>query len=242
MTRSINSLIGYTMDAVDGALGRVEEFYFDDETWKIRYIILRTGGWLSGREVLISPSALINAAWKEDTFPVNLTQEQIRNSPSIDTDKPVYRQQEIALHDYYPWPAYWGAGFYPGGVWGITNVFPLVDAPPARRVAGHEKRLGDDLHLRSTSQVTGYAIYAVDGEIGHVRDFMIDPQTWQLEYLVVKTHNGFGGKSVLVSVRHLKSVDWASSEVVVDISMDAIRNSPAYDAPSATRPQDWHTA
>ena len=99
MKRNIKSLTGFKMGAVDGEIGQVEEFYFDDKTWTIRYIIVNTGSWLSNRKVLISPEAVVNPDWKQKVFPVNLTKDQIKNSPDIDTDKPVSRQQEIKLHE-----------------------------------------------------------------------------------------------------------------------------------------------
>jgi len=97
MEHNINSLLNYRMEGTDGVIGEVEEFYFDDQTWGIRYLIVKTGGWLSGRKVLISPAALVKADWQNGLFPVNLTKKQITDSPDIDTDKPVSRQQEIAL-------------------------------------------------------------------------------------------------------------------------------------------------
>src|SRR5579862_1293341 len=107
MQRSINKLIDSTISAKDGELGKVEEFYFDDKTWIIRYMVVKTGGWWDGRKVLISPAALGTPDWESFTFRVNLTMDQVRNSPGIDTDKPVYRQHEEELHRYYAWPQYW---------------------------------------------------------------------------------------------------------------------------------------
>jgi len=95
MKRSVKSLTGYLMGASDGEIGKVIDFYFDDKTWAIRYLIVETGDWLSGRKVLISPQALLSTNWENGSFPINLTKEQIENSPNIDTDMPVSRQQEI---------------------------------------------------------------------------------------------------------------------------------------------------
>jgi sporulation protein YlmC with PRC-barrel domain len=99
MYRAINSLIGYKMAAMDGKIGKVEDFYFDDQVWIIVYLIVKTGNWLSGRKVLISPVALIKGADRAGTFPVTLTREQIVNGPDIDTDKPLRSTQ--AFTGYY---------------------------------------------------------------------------------------------------------------------------------------------
>ena len=47
MLRNVNNLIGYSIRALDGELGKVSEFYFDDFTWSIRYLVVDTGNWLS---------------------------------------------------------------------------------------------------------------------------------------------------------------------------------------------------
>jgi hypothetical protein len=103
MELNINSLTGYSLKASNGEIGKVKEFYFDDEAWKIRYLVVNTGGWLSGREVLIAPHAVTGVDWLNRVFGVTLTKKQISDSPEINTHKPVYRQQEIALYNHYAW-------------------------------------------------------------------------------------------------------------------------------------------
>src|ERR1035437_3233704 len=114
MLRNINSLIGHKIHATDGVLGKVDEFYFGDKTWNIRYMVVETGNWLLGRKVLISPAALKAPDWDSKTFPVSLTREQVRTSPDIDTKKTVSRQHEIELQKHYAW----GGGYYAGGMSG----------------------------------------------------------------------------------------------------------------------------
>jgi len=228
MQRNLSHLIGWNLDATDGEIGKVEDFYFDDETWTIRYLIVNTGNWLSGRKVLISPAALLLHSWESDLFPVKLTKEQVRHSPDIDTDKPVSRQHEAELAKYYPWTDYWGTGFYPGPVWGVIPSTPVFD-PRTIREEDRTKLSHEDLHLRSSHQVKGYHIHASDGDIGHIDDFILDDQTWQISYLLVNTHNWIGAKKVLVAVRHIKEVQWKDSKVVVDITVDEIKNSSAID-------------
>ena len=120
MQHNISSMIGYAIRATDGDLGKVDEFYFDDETWTIRYIVVETGNWLSGRKVLISPVAFGKPECESRTFSVNLTRTQVRSSPNIDTQRPIYRQQEVELHEHYQWP--WRGGY--GGTFG-TIPLPL---------------------------------------------------------------------------------------------------------------------
>lgn len=229
MLRNVQRLIGNRIQATDGELGTVAEFYFDDETWTIRYMVVDTGHWLSGRKVLISPAALGIPDWESKTFPVRLTQEQIRNSPDIDTKQPVSRQHEMELSQYYRWPIYWESGFYPGAVFGMLPLCPLGDTPTViNDEASTQKRPGDP-HLRSTASVTGYYIHATDGEIGHVADYIVDDETWTLRFVLVDTRNWLPGKTVLLSPRSITRVEWANSMVYVNLSRDSVKQSPEFD-------------
>jgi sporulation protein YlmC with PRC-barrel domain len=225
MRRSLNDLAGYTVRASDGDIGTVYEFYFDDQGWTIRYLVVDTGRWLSGRKVLVSPAAFDKPDWESRTFPVNLTKEQVRNSPSIDTDKPVSRQHETELHGYYGWPIYWGNNSAFSGF----QASPLLIMETVDEEEAPAEEPESDTHLRSTAQVTGNHIEATNGEIGHVEDFMVDEETWAIRYLLVDTRNWLPGKKVLVSPRWIKKVSWAESKVIVDLTCDAIKNSPEFD-------------
>ena len=229
MQRNIKSLIGYTMGATDGEIGKVEEFYFDDKNWDIRYLVVKTGSWLFGRSVLISPMALQKPDWGRREFPVNLTKDQVSNSPDIDTHKPVARQHEIALYEHYDRQPYRTSGFYSGGQWGVIPSAPLFNE---RILEGDEnaaiQRETNDVHLRSTERITGYQIHTTDDEIGHVSDFVIDDETLQILYFVIDTHNWIGGKKVLISVSDIKEVKWEMAKVIVDITTDAVRNSKLF--------------
>jgi hypothetical protein len=97
MRRTVKSLIGFHLGAADGEFGKVADFYFDDETWTLRYLVVTTGGWLLSRKVLISNAVLKEPDWNNEIIPVNLTREQIKNSPDIDTERTISRQQEIEL-------------------------------------------------------------------------------------------------------------------------------------------------
>ena len=230
MQHNIKNLLGFTLEATDGEVGKVKDFYFDDDTWTIRYLIVKTGGWLSGREVLISPVAISGEAYDANTFPVNLTKEQVNSSPDIDTDKPVSRQQELALYDHYAWQRYGGGGFYAGGVWEIA--YPAISMADEKSLIEEDRmeaKSHDDLHLRSTHTVSGYHVHALDGDIGHVTDFIMDDQTWQLLFFVVDTHNWFGGKKVLIPVSDIKEVQWDNSKIIIDITTDAVKSSKLFD-------------
>jgi hypothetical protein len=221
-------LNGFAIHAKDGEIGTVDQFYFDDETWAIRYLTVDTGGWLGGRKVLISPISVSNADWQARRLDVALTKKQVENSPDILTHQPVSRQHEAAYLGYYGYQTYWGGPNMWGPVSYPSGLVGPIDASPAE-LADMLRRESPDSHLRSAEAVTGYNIDAADGEIGHVAGFIIDDRAWAIRYIEVATQNWWPGKKVLVSPNWVERVSWAESKVLVALTRESIQNGPAYD-------------
>ncbi len=221
MLRQAKDLQGFKLGARDGEIGEVAEFYFDDKRWTIRYLVADSGGWLTGRQVLISPYALDPASDDPKVIPVDLTRKQIEDSPSLDSDKPVSRHYEMQYYAYYGWPAYWDGP----GMWG-NGGYPMRGQAGWSDTTRHIET--GDRHLRSTKDVTGHTIQASDGEIGHVDDFVIDDETWAIRYLVVATRNWWPGKKILISTLWIDKISWAESKVFIDLTREQIQRGPEY--------------
>jgi uncharacterized protein YrrD len=212
MLNKAKTLTGYSLQSLDGEIGKVKDFYFDDRYWTIRYLVADTGEWLIGRQVLISPHSLAGVYGSEGSIAVQLTKDQIEHSPSLNRDKPVSRQFEHEYSAFFGSPIYWG--------------FPHEAAAQAESHEAGKKH--DDPDLRSTHDVSGHHVEASDGEIGHVEDFLIDDETWAIRYLIVDTKDWLPGKKVLVSPKWIERVSWSEKQVVVDLTRDAIRQAPEY--------------
>lgn len=228
MLRSVKKLQGYKIKTTDSEIGKAYEFYFDDKFWTVRYLVVDTGKWLPGRQVLISPFSLGKPNWTKNTFPVNLTREQVNNSPEIDEARPVSRKMEIDLADYYGWPVYWaGVGAkLPGGV-------PRTKQSESKKAAKQTIESPVNPNLRSTREVIDYNIQAVDSEVGHVEDFILDDSSWIIRYLVIDTrvwlHWLPGGKKILIAPPWIHKIEWAESKVHVDLTRENIERSPEFD-------------
>jgi sporulation protein YlmC with PRC-barrel domain len=221
MLSKAKTLTGYKLQSLDGEIGEVKEFYFDDHHWTIRYLVANTGNWLAGRLVLISPYALVAVNREEQHITIDLFKKQIEDSPSLDSDKPVSRQFEEAYYGYYGWPTYWNGP----GIWGPYTY--IARAPEKWKTFPKSKKAWDP-NLRSTHDVCGHHIQATDGEIGHVEDFIIDDETWAIRYLIVGTRNWWPGKKVLVSPRWIERVSWSDSKVFINLHRETIQKSPEY--------------
>jgi uncharacterized protein YrrD len=238
MFRRTDELIGYKVRGREGDIGTVHDIYFDDATWGVRYLIVDTGPWLFGRRVLVAPEAFGQPSTTDQSLPTTLTKEQVESSPDIDLEKPVSRQEEEKLHDYFGWSHYWIAVPGPVGAGTATGTAaplppPVPTAPSQADVAREEVRPEGDPHLRSVKEVTGYHIQATDGEIGHVEEFLIEDVAWRVGYLVIDTRNWLPGRNVLIYPDWIDRISWNTGEVHVTVTRQQVKDSPEFDPKKA---------
>lgn len=223
------TLKGYKLNSLDGEIGKVEEFYFDDHHWTIRYLIAQTRGWLTGWQVLISPYELTTINKEDGNISINLTKKKIEDSPLLETDKPVSQQYEESVYSYYGRPIYWGGA----SIWGSS---PYIESGMNMGIGGYDATNVKSIpnnhswnpNLHSTDAVRGYTIRGTDGDIGHIDDFVIEDKNWAIRYLIVDTKNWWPGKKVLISPKWIDRIDWVESVVYVNVIRDNIMKSPEY--------------
>jgi hypothetical protein len=245
MLRNSKDMEGFIIGAIDGDIGHAKDFYFDDEAWTIRYLVVETGNWLASRRVLISPMAINGVEWPDKRLTASITRQQVKDSPDIDTNKPVSRQHEIQYFSHYGYPYYWGGP----GLWG-ANAYPSLIVPEAGyglgfdeydaeyritqagslRAAAAAQHQHDDPHLRSSNEILSYHLHASDGDIGRVQGLLIDEQTWSIRYLIVNTSNWWLGHRVLIAPYWIDAVNWDEASLSVGLTRQAVKDSPAYDA------------
>jgi len=227
MLHNTTTLYGHKLTALDGEIGHVKDFYFDDKSWVIRYLVADTGSWLTGRLVLLSPHAL--GAWdaQEKSLHVNLHKARVEHSPSIEMHKPVSRQYELEYYRYYGWPYYWQGE----ALWGLSGL-PILPPPAATSLNEPVATIGPQLarieaHLRSAQAVKGYELRTHDGAIGYVCDFMMDAGSWAIGQLVIKTGHRFSGKEVLIETKNVSRISYDESTVFASLAVAPTPSSPA---------------
>jgi sporulation protein YlmC with PRC-barrel domain len=269
MLRNATDLLGHTLLAQDGEIGRIEDLYFDEQEWTVRYLVVNTGGWFSRRQVLISPTAVGELHPTRNQLTVSLTRQQVKNSPPADENRPVSRQYEQELHTFYGWEPYWMQVGYSRNIAsalntpvepGVPGLTGSVFVPSPGTTIPSESRepntaVTPDSHLHSLKEVTGYHIHASDGEIGHVQTITIDDANWVVLYLVVDTGNWLPGKKVMLALEWIDQIDWRNHQVHVSLRRATIADSPEYDPDNSLnrdyekvlydyygRPGYWHTS
>lgn len=227
MLWDISAINGYDIEATDGHLGTVSDLLFSDADWVVRWLVVDTGKWLPGRKVLLPVSVLGKPDPARRQFPVKLTKQQVEASPDVVMDQPVSRQVEAYVYSYYGWDPYWGNSNFNMNAIATPFVAPIMPiSRPADAVAPATE---GDRHLRSVAAITGYHIHAVDGEIGHVEDFLVDDIGWSLRFLIVNTKNWWPGERVLISPRAVRRIEWADRLIYVDVNREKVKGSTRYD-------------
>ncbi len=235
MIHGIRKMHGFKIHATDAELGHVEDWYFDDEDWVVRYLVAKTGFWFLGKEVLISPHSVTAVDWEKREINVNLTKQQVEQSPEIDTPQPISRRKENEFHLYYNVPAYWGGL----GLWGhemVPNGRPLDSDTDNGEGCAEE-----DEHLRSVREVIGYRLHAVDGDIAQVNDFLFDEQTWALRYVLAHLTGRSGGRGIVIPPKLVDHVVWTRAHVAVNASQEQILSAPALEKDRTTLDRDFET-
>ena len=259
MLCSANELRDFEIVAADGTIGSVEEFFLDDERWAVRYIVVNTGNWQSGRQVLISPFSVVQVDRVRKMLKVSLTRSKIEQSPNINTNQPVSRAMEAVHAEYYGYPDYWKSLL----LWGVDER-PLVTSRPTVRATGTPQSaasaaatamtdpaslsataeppvVSNEVHLLSSRDVGSYLIEATDGAIGRVEDFLLDGDSWAIRYLIADTNHLLPGKKVLISPQWISAIDGSQGKATVSLSRAVVEKTPVYD-PAIALSRDYEKA
>ncbi len=217
----LNTVYGSSLQAKNGELGNVDDVYFDDKDWKIRYFVTDNSNFLPGRRVLVSPASISKIDFERKTIPVSLSKKEIEQSPVVNQGLLPSRETEIELKSYYNWPVYWGSGY-------------LIGAGDLREnqasIRGSKEEIEIDPGLKSCNELIGCSIESKNRILGYVHDLVFDVEKFEIRYLVVDTQNWLQKeKKILLAIDWIEDLDWANSVFTTDLKSKAIRESPAYN-------------
>jgi hypothetical protein len=234
MLWNASALNGYPIQATDGTLGTVADLLYDESDWAIRWLVVDTGEWLSGRRVLLPVAVLGQPDPQSFHLPVNLTMRQVEESPDVDDSEPPSKGIGTRIREHYE--ILRGEDHF---LWGGDDGHPPdvipPDQPPQSATASPAELQGArrDVIVRGISEIAGDLIEATDGDIGHAEDFLVDTALWQVRYLIVHTSSWWPGEKLLVSPLSINSIDWAQSVIHLDVSRQKVRSGPSYVATEA---------
>ncbi len=207
MLRSTDQIIGCEAQATDGRLGEVSDLFFDEYVWKVRYLVVKAGTWLSRREVLLSPEAVGEPDWENGVVTLGLRGEEVRTSPAVESELPVSRRKERELAEHYDWVPYW--------------------SPISEDILGIEQ--GGPSGLRSVEELEGYVVEAGGRDVGAVEDFLVDPEVWAIRYMRIHLGLLVPGKTVLIAPEWAEDFQWLEARVRLECSAEELKNAPEYD-------------
>jgi PRC-barrel domain len=218
MLHDLKTVIGSSVFATDGEIGNVRNLLFDDCTWTIHYLVVDVGSWLTRKDLVLPITAIERPDWEKKAFHLRLTKKQARDSPGVDAEEPVSRQQEIAMKQYFGSLACW-----------VDSGLGASTIPTGRKYPVHTKQ---DPHLRSIWNLSGYPVWTTDGELGYLESFIMDETSWHLGYLSVRAGDWLSGGSLLVPTNSVESISWADRRIDLYQTRKGLRRSSvAEDSP-----------
>lgn len=216
----------YSIHATDGDIGGCKDILFDDQDFVARYLVADTNSWLPmSRKVIISPISVSKVNTDEQWLAINMSSQELKDSPSIDEHKPLSREYEETLFKYFGYGYYWIGP----GAWGdFAHPTELADKEMEQTLA--EDAAEPANHLRSCSEVHGYDVATLDEDVGHITDFIFDHTGWSLRLLVIDTNNWLpGGKKLAVLPKDIDTIDWSSHKVHVNLTQEQLMDKPEID-------------
>ena len=207
MLLDTGSLIGRGLLASDGTIGTISDFLFEEATWSVRYVLVDTGKWLAGRQVLLSPRAFVHEPFGQPgTARARLSRSQIEESPALATGEPLTRGFERAYFRHFGWPSYWmgpslGAALAP------------VDTSEVR--------------LLSVKELTGGLAQASDTRIGKVKNFSLSSLSWMVREIVVDAGHWYSERLVLIQPGLVERVGMAESVLYIGRSRLEVLSAPS---------------
>ncbi|WP_153557496.1 PRC-barrel domain-containing protein [Roseimaritima sediminicola] len=228
MLSTFSDMQGASLSGTDDSVGSLHDLLFDAPQWVVRYLVVDVGRWLPGRRVLLPPAVLESADWSAGMASVPLSRKQVEDSPGVESDRPVSRQKEVELFEYYDMPFYWGPIAQPLAG-GEPPPIPLGTTVPVDAARPESTPETDSPNLRSCSEVINYAIEADDDSIGHVEDFVLDDHSWSIRYLVIDTRNWLPGRKVMVAPQWIERISWTEAAVHIAMTRQQILDSPKFD-------------
>ena len=218
MLRHVRAIVGMRIHATDGDLGHVHDVYIDDSDWRVRYFHVDTSHAFLGRQVLLAPAAVESVDWDGGRIRVSLTREQVRNSPDIDSHKPVSRQHAVAVSDFLPWPLASSVSLWEGEELAARLHKILVEMDVEEATPSSERMKGEP-HLWSAHALHHYPVETDQATLGRLQDFVLDPDTWTLRYVEVETGGPWHASVFLLPMELIHRISWDTKQVLVSTSL-----------------------
>ncbi len=193
-------------------VGEVIDLLIEDGTWNVRYLVVSTDVPLC-RHVLISPAAIRTLDFKSKSIATMLTTQQVVDSPSTDSDRPISRQYEQALVDYYGWPIYW---------LGRAVLKPQTLEAAASGDFADSVDETKESNLRSASEICGYQIQSHQGPVGVMNDLVVQVNSWMVDHATAESTTWLSNESSMFSTSRIQQVNWSNRNVKVDLSEPSI--------------------
>lgn len=220
MLRHTKIITGCKIVSSDGIVGKVADLLFDERSLTFRYLVAHVGPRFSGQLVLLSFKTVEDIDEDRRALRVSLRRRAVEASPSVSTHNAISMEAQLLLGKYRQWtPAH------------VKRLPPSRAKNISNDATRQEKKKAEDVvevgsRLRSVREITGYRIAATDGDIGHLKDLIVDDGTWNIEQLIANAGNWLFQRKVQIPSAAIQNIYWAERRVHVSMRRAEIKNTP----------------
>lgn len=219
--QGLKHMFGYAVQATDGQIGKVEDFFVEEATWSVRYMVVRTGGLLSGERALIPIGCVASTDVDRRIIKVSFSQSQVTDNAPPGAVQPVSAEMEACLKALYG-----GTDFRRDG--GLIRVGCELPQTP-RTVSS----------LRSVREITTYRIETLEGPCGLCTDLLAYTENWSVPYVVVNTKEWTPHGHVMIPSAWIRHISWQEMQTDVAVHRRRIQKAQRFDPASH---DVWHGA
>ncbi len=233
MLRTAKAFKKLIVRASDGAVGCLRDIHFEDTEWEVAQLEVEMVGETDRGTIFISTGAVVSPGSGRDEIAFDLSTQHGRASTPIPTDG----TQDNGFDSIYRWSPYGSASAprdpdatAPGPSAGkLSDIIPFAAEKVQRTCDTRQPDRSSEPRLRSLRELAGYRIEALDGDIGHIGDLVIDDQRWAIPFVVIDTRNWWPGTHVMVPSGEILGMSRADRIVFVSLSRQVIQGSPEFD-------------
>ncbi len=230
MLRSLNVLMNFTIQFNDDEVGKLTDVYIDKATWNVRYLILDTGNWLSGKTVIFSTQNLDVFDPEKQTITIHRSLNDVESSPEFKNAGTLTRKFEENLFKHYQWIPYWSAQ-------GIAQAGAAPVVIPVQDTDSDTSSTPKEPDLLTYDEIKKYNVVHEDQTLGWVKDCIYDDDSWDLKSIIFDTGKTLREKIIEVSVKRIHGINTNEKHLLTEMSLKEAENCDSFNLMELTQEQ-----
>ncbi|KHF38847.1 PRC-barrel domain-containing protein [Halalkalibacter okhensis] len=216
MYHKFNHLTSFSVVTKEGAKATIDDLTFDPSLFSLRYIVVDTRTWFIGGKTLISPATIKNINIEEKIIALNVTKEQMTNSPKRTIQSPIsFGQKEKSVIDYDRKKEGLDSttSFINGGDLSGTPITGIKMSSVIHDYGKNEEQM---VRLQSVKSLREFDAYAMNDKLGVVSDLIINDQKWTIDLVEIEIGDLLSKQVAALSTSWITEINWNQRKILMN--------------------------